>query len=118
MTNKSTVQGRLTSKPEVRKTSTGKSVCNYTLACERDHSKAVDFINIVAWEELADISGNLRKGQLVDVEGRLQTRRYTDRDGNGRTATEIVASIIVPSNETTYPAEEFEAIPADDDLPF
>lgn len=118
MTNKTTVQGRATSQPEVRKTQSQKSVCNFSLACERDHNKAVDFINIVAWEELADLAGNLRKGQLVTVDGRLQTRKYTDKDGNGRTATEIVASLIVPANETTYPAEEFQAIADDDDLPF
>ena len=98
MLNQSVVMGRLTRDPELRKTNTGVSVCSFTVACDRDYlsketqERECDFINCVAWRNSADfLSKYFFKGSMIVVVGRLQVRKYTDKDGNSRTATEIVA---------------------------
>ena len=97
MLNKVILMGRLTKEPELRHTQSDVPVVSFTLAVDRGFkrdSDAVncDFINIVAWRGTAEfVSKWFTKGQLVAVSGRLQVRSYKDRDGNGRTATEVVA---------------------------
>ena len=96
MLNRIVIMGRLTRDPELRTTQSGISVTSFTLACDRDiksenNENNVDFIDIVAWRQQADfVSKYFRKGQLVCVEGRLQARPWTDRDGNKRVSYEIV----------------------------
>jgi single-strand DNA-binding protein len=96
MLNTITIQGRLTRTPELRRTGSGKAVTNFTLACERDFSeggeKVTDFIEFVAWRNTAEfVSKYFSKGNMAVVKGRLQIRQYTDKDGNKRTAAEVVA---------------------------
>lgn len=96
MLNRVAIMGRLTKEPELRTTQSGISVASFTLAVDRGFKKegeqSADFINIVAWRGTAEfVSKWFTKGQLVAVSGRLQTRNYKDRDGNNRTATEVVA---------------------------
>ncbi|MDR1692541.1 MAG: single-stranded DNA-binding protein [Oscillospiraceae bacterium] len=97
MLNKVILMGRLTREPELRTTQSGVSVVSFTLAVERDFTargeeKATDFIDIVAWRSTADfVSKYFRKGQLVAAEGRLQTRKWEDKEGNKRTSFEVVA---------------------------
>ena len=96
MLNKCVLLGRLTKDPELRTTQSGVAVASFTLAVDRgfkrDEAQSADFINIVAWRGTAEfVSKWFSKGQLVAVSGRLQTRSYKDRDGNNRTATEVVA---------------------------
>ena len=98
MLNKVILMGRLTRDPELRHTQSDVPVASFSLAVDRGYSRrddsqqSVDFINIVAWRNTAEfVSKWFTKGQLVAVSGRLQVRTYKDRDGNNRTACEVVA---------------------------
>jgi len=95
--NKVVLVGRLTKDPELRYTNSGIPVASYTLAVNRTFKSAsgekeTDFINIVCWRKLAEISAKyLKKGRLTLIEGRIQTRKYQAQDGSQRTAFEILA---------------------------
>ena len=139
MLNVIAIMGRLSRDPELRQTTTGKNVASFTLACSRGRKDAsgkdlVDWIPVVAWEHTAEfVCKYFEKGSLIAIDGRLQSRTYKDRDGNNRTAIEIVAnnanfagskstgggSNSVPAgnsyNETTGQYDEIED---EDDLPF
>lgn len=97
MLNKVILMGRLTDNPDYRQTPTGVSVATFRLAVDRNFQKSgeerkADFINIVTWRNTADfVNRFFTKGQLVAVEGSLQTRDYTDNQGNRRYVTEVVA---------------------------
>lgn len=92
--------GNLTAAPELRFTQSGVSVCNFSIACnerykdrEGNQQEKVEFVNIVVWRGLADVCGKyLVKGQMVYIEGKIQTSSYDDRDGNKKYKTEIVAN--------------------------
>ena len=94
--NTITLLGRLTNNPEARYTSTGKAVTLFTLAVNRpyvsqDGQREADFINCQAWGKTAEVVGNhVSKGDRLLVEGRLQIRSYTDKEGTKRYATEVV----------------------------
>ena len=98
MLNSVVLMGRLTAEPELRHTPNGIAVTSFTLAVNRSYAKAgseraTDFIDIVAWRNTAEfVSRYFTKGQLVAVEGSIQTRTYQDKDGNNRKAFEIVAN--------------------------
>ena len=98
--NKVIISGRLTRDPDVRYTTTGKVVCQFTLAVNRpftnqDGQKEADFINIVVWGKIAELCGNsLAKGHRALVEGRLQLRSYDGKDGAKRYVTEVVANSV------------------------
>lgn len=85
--------GRVVAQPEMRYTTTGKAVANFRLAVDRrGKNDEADFIPIVAWERTAEICGEfLTKGKLVAIEGRLQTRTYETKDGQKRSAFDVVA---------------------------
>ena len=89
--------GRLVADPVLRYTQSGVAVTSFTLAVDRNRSKEdgqreTDFIDIVTWRKLAETCANhLNKGRLVAVSGRLQIRRYDDKDGIRRKAAEVVA---------------------------
>jgi single-strand DNA-binding protein len=95
--NRVVLIGRLTRDPELRQTTGGKQVASFAIAVDRrgrasDDQPNADFFNISAWDRTADFVGNyLKKGRLVAVEGRLQTRKYTASDGTNREVYEIVA---------------------------
>ena len=98
MLNKIVLMGRLTRDPELRHTQAGTPVASFAIACDRDFKdkqtgeKATDFIDIVAWRSTAEfVSRFFTKGRMAVVEGRLQVRDYTDKDGNKRRAAEVVA---------------------------
>ena len=98
MLNKIFLQGRLVADPELRHTQSGIAVASFRLAVDRDFKdrdtgeRKADFINIVAWRQTGEfVSRFFTKGRMAIVEGKLQTRDYTDRDGNRRYATEVVA---------------------------
>lgn len=98
MLNNVVLMGRLTSDPELRHTSNGVAVTSFTLAVNRSYAKAgaeraTDFIDIVAWRNTAEfVTKYFAKGQLVAVEGSIQTRTYQDKDGNNRKAFEVIAN--------------------------
>lgn len=94
MLNYDVKTGRLTADPELRTTQNGVPVVGFTLAVQRnykiDDEYPTDFLNFVAWRGTAEfICKHFRKGNLITVEGALETRKYTDKDGNNRTAYEI-----------------------------
>lgn len=143
MLNKCFLQGRMTADPELRHTQNGVAVATFRLAVtrdfkEKDGERKADFISVVCWRGTAEfVSRFFQKGSLAVVEGRLQVRDYTDRDGNKRFATEVIADNVYFSEsrkrddseqtyqaggdtEQTYPAsgEQFADISDNEDLPF
>ena len=134
MLNKIFLQGRLIADPVLRHTQHGTPVASFRIAVDRDYknqsgNKETDFINIVAWRGTGEfVSRYFTKGRMAIVEGRLQVREYTDKDGNRRHATEVVANNIYfgdsrkderTTNDSAKPAEEFAELAEDDgELPF
>ena len=100
MLNVIAIQGRLARDPELRQTTTGKSVASFTVACDRGRRDAngqstADWIPVVAWDARAEfVCKYFQKGSMIAVDGRLQSRTYTAKDGTNRTALEIVANNI------------------------
>ena len=89
--NRSILAGRLVADPETRYTSKETAVTSFRLAINRNGNEKADFINCVAWSNLAKICGEfLKKGRMVAVEGRLQIRSYKDKKGQARSAAEII----------------------------
>ena len=97
MLNKIILMGRLTRDPELRRTGSGTAVTSFSLAVDRDFKsqsgdKETDFIDIVAWRNTAEfVSKYFTKGRMAIVEGRLQIRDWTDKDGGKRRSAEVVA---------------------------
>lgn len=138
MLNKIVIMGRLTRDPELRHTQQGTAVASFTLAVDRDFKsqqgeKATDFIDVVAWRNTGEFAAKyFSKGRMAVVEGRLQFRDWTDRDGNKRRAAEVVAENIYfadskresDSREPTpvdypIPDDQFAELADDDgELPF
>lgn len=97
MLNCAVIMGRLVADPELRTTPNGISVTSFCVAVDRSFVKAgeerkADFINVVAWRQTADfVTRYFHKGSMIAVQGSIQTRSYEDKNGNKRTAVEIVA---------------------------
>lgn len=97
MLNKIFIMGRLTRDPELRRTQNGTAVAGFALAVDRDYknadgTKETDFIEVVAWRSRAEfVSKYFTNGRMAIVEGRLQSRDWTDKDGNKRRNAEVVA---------------------------
>ena len=97
MLNQITIHCRLTKDPELRRTQAGIAVASATVACDRDFKnengeKETDFLDVVAWRGTGEfLSKYFKKGQEAIVSGRLQIRKWTDKEGNKRSAAEIVA---------------------------
>jgi len=124
--NKVIIVGRLTRDPELRNTPSGAAVCSFGVATNRiwkkrdtgEQQKSVEYHNIVAWQRLADIvSRYLKRGSLVLVEGRLQTRSWETPSGEKRQKTEIVAEAIQLPPKSMNPGRESRANPIDVSIP-
>ena len=148
MLNVVVLTGRLTADPELRHTPNDVAVTSFTVAVNRRFSrpgeeKQTDFIDVVAWRSTAEfVCKYFSKGQLIAVEGSIQTRTYQDKDGNKRKAFEVIArdvqfaeskksatadfaksdgSLPTVSDNIPYSNgsnEDFQTIETDDDLPF
>lgn len=100
MINRAVICGRLVRDPELRRTSNGTPVTSFTVAVNRtfknsDGEQEADFINCVAWNKTAEIVDQYcSKGNLIGAEGRLQSRKYQDQQGNNRTVVEIIVEQI------------------------
>lgn len=98
MLNVAIIMGRLTRDPELRRTNSGKPVASFTVAVDRDYApegqeRETDFIDCVAWNGTAEfVSKYFKKGSMIVVNGRLQLRNLTDKDGNKRKSAEILAA--------------------------
>ena len=98
MLNRIIIMGRLGNDPEIRRTQTGTPVVSFRLAVDRDFKdkstgkRATDWIDVVAWRSTAEfVSRYFTKGRIAVVEGRLQMRDWTDKNGNKRTIAEVLA---------------------------
>lgn len=145
--NNGAVHGRLTQDPEMRKTPNGKSVVTFSIACNRSYKDKngewqdapASFLTVVAWEAQAEfVSKYFRKGDPILIAGSLQSRQYETKEGEKRTAYEILASSVSFAGEKDtdtspakpaqkpqaaptyggYSEEDFEAVADDGDLPF
>lgn len=146
--NKVILMGRLTADPELKTTPSNISVTSFSIAVDRNYVKQgetrqTDFINIVCWRQRAEfVCKYFSKGQLIALDGSIQTRSYEDKNGNKRVAFEVVADNVYftgdrrgASQNNSYseqppmPTEpaptysngsagDFEEMPLDDDLPF
>lgn len=144
MINRVVLVGRLTKDPELRYTPNGVAVCTFTLAVNRPFTnqqgeRDVDFINCVTWRKTAEnIANYQQKGNLIGIEGRIQTRSYEGNDGKRRYVTEVVCEsvqFLEPKKENSEQMTKQQQIPTtqkpnpffedsgqdeinDDDLPF
>ena len=132
MLNRIIVMGRMTRDPELRRTNSGTAVASFAVAVDRDFKsqsgeKETDFIDIVAWRSTAEfVSKYFTKGRMAVVEGRLQIRDWTDRDGGKRRSAEVVADSVYFGDSKrdggdtvqSEPQDDFSEIADDGDLPF
>ena len=140
MFNLVVLTGRLTADPELKTTTNGIPVTTFSIAVNRNYrageEQQTDFINIVAWRQRAEfITKYFKKGSMIGIEGSIQTRRYQDKNGNNRTAFEVVvnnAQFVESKRDGSAPAandepasfsnadvSDFAEIGGmDDDLPF
>lgn len=140
MFNLVVLTGRLTADPELKTTPNGISVTSFSIAVSRRYRAGeetqADFINIVAWRQTAEfVSKYFKKGSMIGIEGSIQTRKYVDKNGNNRTAFEVVANNVQfveskrdgasapmgdePTAFSNVDANDFAEIGgSDDDLPF
>lgn len=139
MLNKVFIMGRLTRDPELRRTQTGTPLASFSLAVDRDFKdkatgeRTTDFIDVVSWRNTAEfVSRYFTKGRMAVVEGRLQMRDWTDKDGNKRRSAEVVADQVYFGDAgkkddapttfggMSYPNnDDFQELPDDDGkLPF
>lgn len=151
MLNIVAIMGRLVADPELRTTQNGTNVCSFRIACDRNYTasgqeRQTDFIDVVAWRQSAEfISKYFQKGSMIAIDGSLQSRQYQDKNGNNRTAVEVLANHISFAGSAKKPdkqpiddggeappkgyrepapaysqgaAEDFVVINDNDDLPF
>lgn len=116
MLNHITIMGRLTRDPEIRQTQGGTPVTSFSLAVERDFKekgsdeRATDFIDVTAWRSAAEFVGKyFAKGRMVVVDGRLQMREWTDKEGNKRRSFEVVAEHVYFGDTKQEPGESKSA---------
>ena len=143
MLNSCTIQGRLAADPQLRQTTSGKSVCSFRVACNRNFGKdpETDWLDCVAWGQTGEfVSKYFQKGEQILLQGSIQTRQYQDKNGNNRKAVEINAERVFfcggkqtqenaetpPQAHTdpnaaivqTFSTGNFEPVAEDEDLPF
>ena len=125
--------GRMTASPEMKSTPSGVSVCSFSVACDRqfkdkDGNRKADFIPCVAWRSIAEfVVKYFQKGSPIGIEGSLETKTYTDKNGNKRTMYEVIAdraffvggkerntSSVENASESEFAANDDES----EDLPF
>ena len=115
MLNRITITGRMTRDPELRTTQSGISVTSFSIANQRNYKNGngerdTDFFDVVAWRATAEfVTKYFVKGSLVTVDGRLETRKFTDKQGNERKTVEIIADNVFFGDSKN---EQREAVPA------
>ena len=118
MINCAVIMGRLVADPELRTTTSGKSVTSFCVAVDRNYvrqgeERQTDFINVVAWRKTADfITRYFHKGSMIAVQGSIQTRNYEDKNGNKRTAVEVLAGNVSFCGSKADSNEGFGAQPS------
>ena len=126
------ITGRLTTAPEIKKTTSGVSVCSVSIAVDRDYKvngeKATDFIPCIFWRGTAEFVGKyFKKGDMIAVVGSLESRKYKDKEGNNRTVWEVKADKVNfcggKNGENKYSSEPIfedvtDEVLSGEDLPF
>ena len=118
MLNKIVIMGRLTHDPELRRTQGGTAVTTFSIACDRDFKaqdgeRETDFVDIVAWRSTAEfVSKYFAKGRMAVVEGRLQIRDWTDREGGKRRSAEVVANNVYFGDSGSKEDQGTQGVPA------
>lgn len=131
------LMGRMVKDPELKQTQSGVSVCNFTIAVDRDYKngdeKVADFVDCVVWRNSADfVSKYMKKGRMVVVSGSLQSRKWQDKEGNNRTSWEVQAQNVYfadskkdgdsssggGSSAPASPDATYEELGDDGELPF
>lgn len=133
MINNVVLMGRLTATPELKHTASDKSVVSFTLAVDGYKDGETNFIDCQAWEKTAEFIANyFDKGRLIAVMGQIQTRSFTDKNGNKRKATEVIVSKASFTGERKNDGyselpktiqnnsidDDIEEIPDDEEIPF
>lgn len=123
MFNLAILSGRLTANPELKTTPGGVSVCSFSIAVERKYKQGeereIDFINIVTWRATAEfVSRFFNKGDMIGIEGTIQTRKYQDKNGNNRTVFEVVANEVHFINSKKDNNEPSDVVENDEDVNF
>ena len=126
MLNHIVLMGRLTRDPELRRTGSGTAVASFTIACDRDFSskdggeRETDFIDCVAWRQTGEVvSKYFTKGRMIVVSGRLQVRKWKNKEGENRYTTEVVADNVYfgdskKEESNSYGAAPYPTAPASD----
>ncbi len=120
MLNVVAIMGRLVADPQLRQTNSNRNVATFRIACDRnrrgpDGQSQADFLDVVAWERTAEfVCRYFQKGSLIAIDGRIQTRNYQDKNGNNRTAVEIVANNVnfAGPRSQSAPAPQEAAVPS------
>ena len=118
MLNKIILMGRLVKDPELRRTQSGTAVTSFRIAVDRDFksqdgSKQADFFDVVAWRNTAEfVSKYFTKGRMAVVEGRLQIRDWTDRDGGKRRSAEVIADNVYFGDSKREGGSDYSPAPA------
>lgn len=121
MLNVVAVQGRLTRDPELRRTQEGKAVCSFSVAVQRNMAdKVVDYIDCVAFGQTAEfLPKYFQKGKELTVQGRLQTRTWTDKEGKNRKSVEVFVDLVNFCGSKAQQANEFVPVDVEEgELPF
>ena len=132
MLNQVTIMGRLTANPELRTTQSGVAVTTFRIGCDRDKQteggQKCDFVDIAAWRKTAEfICKYFQKGKPILIQGRLQIREWTDKEGKKRYSTEILANeVFFCDGDKVHNATPASVVPeftdegfgADEDLPW
>ena len=126
------IMGRMCADPELKRTQSQKSVCSFSVAVNRmKQDDPTDFFNVTAWNKTAEfVSSHFRKGQMIAVRGRMQQRKYTDRDGYERQTWDLQADEVwfagskpqesatytedryaPPATQTAYPPQQYQQPP-------
>ena len=116
------ITGRVTQNPELKKTQSGVSVMSLSLAVDRDYKvnneKVTDFIPVILWRKTAEVvSQYTSKGDLLSVVGSLESRKYTDSDGNSRTVWEVKADKVGLLTKKKQPEQNAQTQPNSTELP-
>lgn len=123
MLNKAILMGRLTRDPELRHTQSNTAVCSFTLAIDRDYSKTeqkeTDFIDCTAWGKTAEfVSKWFQKGVMAIVVGRVQSRKWQDKNGSNRTSVEVnCAEVMFGESKKAREKDNGSYLPGDDMIP-
>lgn len=121
------IQGRIVRDPEMRRTNSGKAVTSFTISVDRNFTKGEsDFFDCVSWDKQGEfVANHFSKGKMILVSGRLQKRKWTDKDGNKRETAEIVTEDVYfcdskkDSDSNHAPSQDFSYLDEPDgNLPF